>query len=380
MTPAKSLPVYRFSFKVKLIMRRDNSAKPIFREVKTLKACRKLLILPLLTAAILLPSNTTEEAVKQAAAITEEKMLIPGGQAIGITLENNGILVLGTGSVTGRDRHIYHPAENILREGDVILKANGTLLEDKEALALAVEESDEVLTLSIKRENRLMDVSLSPIKSLDDGNNKIGVWVRDSTQGIGTLTYIDPADSSFGALGHGVYDTDTGELMTVKSGNVVKSNITGVKKSEKGIPGELTGMLDKTKVLGTIEKNTEQGIYGELSIDDASGFENEAIPVADINEIKVGDAEILCSLDGNESSRYNIKIESVNTKHHDADKGLVIRITDAKLKNITGGIVQGMSGSPIIQNGKLVGAVTHVLVNDPTKGYGISITDMLEAA
>ncbi len=353
----------------------------MFRDVKILKAGKKLLIIPILAAACFFPSsvgggekNTVEAAVVQ----TEEKTLIPGGTAIGVTLEINGILVLGTGNVTGKDRHVYSPAENILKEGDIILSAGGVELDDKEALAIAVKGCGDSLELTVKRKDEIFDVSLTPVKCMEDGSNKIGVWVRDSTQGIGTLTYIDPEDNSFGALGHGVYDADTGGLMTVKSGSVVKSNITGIRKSEKGQPGELTGVLDKNEVKGEITENNECGIYGVLNEESVNEYYSKPIPVASKTEIKTGEAVILnSSVDGN-LKEYSVEIEAVNLNHKEADKGIVLRITDENLKDTAGGIVQGMSGSPIIQDGKIIGAVTHVFVREPDKGYGIFIENMLE--
>lgn len=345
-----------------------------------MRAGRKFLFLPLAAAVMLCPTAFGSEAQETAAVSavkTEEKMLIPGGQAIGITLESDGILVLGTGGVTGKDRRIYYPAQNVLREGDIILEADGVKLDDKEALAEAVKESGKSLELKVSRNDEVTEVSVSPVKCIEDGSSKIGVWVRDSTQGIGTLTFIDPSDGSFGALGHGVYDADTGKLMSVKSGSVVKSDITGVKKSEKGTPGEIMGVLDKTDVLGSISENTDIGIYGSMDGNIPTDFWGKAMPTAAAEDVKVGDAVILCSVDGGEKKAYSAKIESVDTKHADADKGLIIRITDERLKNTAGGIVQGMSGSPIIQDGKLVGAVTHVFVREPDKGYGIFIENML---
>ncbi len=324
--------------------------------------------------------STNDNEIASASAVvseSEEKMLIPGGSVIGVTLESNGILVLGTGNVTGQDSHIYSPAEKLLKEGDIIMKADGVELNDKEALLDAVENSSNDVTLTVFRDDEVIDVDITPIKCIEDGTRKIGVWVRDSTQGIGTLTYIDPDDLSFGALGHGVYDADTGDLMTLKSGNVVGSTLTGIRKSEKGIPGELTGVLNKAVIFGNVKANTECGIYGKVSPDAVNTLYSEPIPVADIDEIQTGEATILCSLDGKEIKEYKIMIEGVNKDADDADKGLVIRITDEELKNAAGGIVQGMSGSPIIQNGKLIGAVTHVFVREPTKGYGIFAVSML---
>lgn len=364
----------------------------MFREVVIiLKVRGKLMFLPIFAIALTVvfsssantneKLSTNENEVASASAViseTEEKMLIPGGSVIGVTLESNGILVLGTGNVTGQDKHIYAPAEKILKEGDIILKADGIELNDKEALLDAVEKSNEDVTLTVFRDSKLIDVNVTPVKCIEDGSKKIGVWVRDSTQGIGTLTYIDPEDFSFGALGHGVYDADTGGLMALKSGNVVGSTLTGIRKSEKGVPGELSGVLNKSMIFGNVKGNTKCGIYGKVSSDTVEMLYSDPIPVASIEEIQTGEASILCSLDGKEVKKYKISIESVNADASDADKGLVIRITDDELKNAAGGIVQGMSGSPIIQNGKLIGAVTHVFVREPTKGYGIFAASMIE--
>lgn len=345
---------------------------------------KKLAVLPMIILSILsvFGLNYTKENAENVVSVinTNDKKLILGGEAIGITLESDGILVLGTGGVTGKDMNIYYPAQNILREGDIIVEVDGEKLNNKEGLESAVKECSGDLNLKIRRKETLLDVAITPIKSVDDGSNKIGVWVRDSTQGIGTLTFVDPQNRKFGALGHGVYDVDTGGLMSIKSGNIVESKITGVKRSEKGIPGEMTGVLNKSVVYGNISKNTEDGIYGIMNRDAINNFGNNVVSIANFNDVKKGKATILCTLDNGEKTEYEIEIEAINKNHVDADKGLVIRITDKRLKNRTGGIIQGMSGSPILQDGKLIGAVTHVLVNDPTKGYGIFIENMLDAA
>ena len=355
----------------------------VFREVIFLKKAVKICFFSLFTAEILsffpVSLNGQESEAAPAAAVENtEKMLIPGGQAVGITLESDGVLVLGTGNVTGKDRHIYTPAAQLLNEGDIILEADGVYVNDKEALETAIRNSDETLELTVVRDDSKVDVSITPVECLEDGSNKIGVWVRDSTQGIGTLTYIDPEDSSFGALGHGVYDTDTGKLMALKSGLVVESRITGIKKSEKGAPGELTGVLDKGSVMGDIAENNECGIYGNLNAETADSLYKEALPAASADEVKTGEAVILCTDEEGNINEYEIEIESVNLNHSEEDKGMVIRITDDELKDAAGGIVQGMSGSPIIQNGKIIGAVTHVFIKEPDRGYGIFIENMLK--
>lgn len=317
------------------------------------------------SASTISDDNTTDE-------------LIPGGQVIGVTMESSGILVLGTGSVTGEDRHVYTPAGDTLKAGDIILMADGIELNDKEALMNAVDNCNSSITLTVLRKDSTLDIKLTPVKCIEDGSQKIGVWVRDSTQGIGTLTYINPDDMTFGALGHGVYDADTEKLMSLKEGSLVGSSLSGIRKSQKGSPGELTGILNKNIVYGNVISNTEHGIYG--SIENNSFAENaETLPVADFDEVTTGDAVIRCSLDGINVEEYKIQIKDINKNAENSDKCLVLKITDDWLIDKAGGIVQGMSGSPIIQNGKIIGAVTHVFVNEPTKGYGIFIGDMLKA-
>ena len=339
------------------------------------------MILLAMTLTLGFTSDVGEQTVLPAASVEEkQKMLIPSGYPVGITLESRGLLVIGTGNVNGCDRRIYAPAQNLVKEGDIILEADGIVLSDKESLVSVVENSEEAVTLTLERKNNIMEVSVTPVKCLEDGNNKIGVWVRDSTQGIGTLTYVNPENSGYGALGHGVYDADTGDLMSVKSGMVVQSNITGIRKSEKGIPGELMGTLKKSDVYGSVDANTEYGIYGKLNAEGMTEFFGQAVPVAHTEEIQKGDAVILCSDENGKINEYKISIEEINTKSIFADKGMTIKITDERLKNSAGGIVQGMSGSPILQKGKLIGAVTHVFIKEPEKGYGIFIENMLEAA
>jgi stage IV sporulation protein B len=212
----------------------------------------------------------------------------------------------------------------------------------------------------------------------DDKKYHIGLWVRDSTAGIGTLTFYDPKTSAFGALGHGITDIDTGLLMPVDSGEIIESSILGIKVGKSGVPGELKGVFIEDMRLGTIENNSEFGIYGKLSDNAANKITGKLYPIGLRSEIKEGPAVILSNIDGKSIAEFEIEIQKVSRQNINGSKGMIIKVTDQKLLEATGGIVQGMSGSPIIQNGKIIGAVTHVLVNDPTKGYGIFIEGMLK--
>lgn len=304
--------------------------------------------------------------------------LVPCGKTIGVRINTNGIMVLGIGSVKNQKGESVEPCDGVLKAGDLILKVNGVNIENKEELISAIEKcgKDEKLKFQINRASQILEKEVSVIKG-DDSKNKIGVWVRDSTQGVGTLTYYNPLTSAFGALGHGITDVDTKELMSVKNGKIMVADIYDIKKGEKGSPGELLGDIDKKNILGEIFSNTEFGIYGKANkrLND-NNF--EAIPIALHSQIKEGPIEIISCIDGNTSKNYKAEIININRYNVNSSKSMVIKITDKDLLEKTNGIVQGMSGSPIIQDGKLIGAVTHVFVNEPDKGYGIFIENMIK--
>lgn len=311
--------------------------------------------------------------------IISDMQVVPCGNTVGVRISTNGIMVLGTGYVKGEDDAEYEPSKDIVKSGDLILQANDVQLDTKEQLIEQVEKSEgKPVNLKIKRENEIIQTSVQPIKSNEDKLYKIGVWVRDSTQGIGTITYYNPNSKNFGALGHGILDVDTSQLMSVKEGTITQSQITSVKKGKKGSPGELIGNILGDNTLGNIKINTKYGIYGTINnrIDKSLPIETMVIGLQ--QEVHEGNAKIRTNILGNEIKEYDIKIESVNKFSHDDSKGMVIKITDPILLENTNGIVQGMSGSPIIQDGKLIGAVTHVFVQDPTKGYGIFIENMIK--
>ncbi|HIT88035.1 MAG TPA: SpoIVB peptidase [Candidatus Coprocola pullicola] len=313
------------------------------------------------------------------ATVIPQTEVIAGGMTVGVSMDTRGIMVLGTGYVNGEKNKIYEPAKGILQSGDMILQAGGKSLKNKEDLMKAVEENGtKPMSFLVDRNGIQQTVEITPVFSQEDNSCKIGVWVRDSTQGIGTITFFNPSTNGFGALGHGVYDVDTQELMQIKNGQITQSSIIDIKKGEKGNPGALTGNVGRDLVLGSIASNTELGIYGKVEKGKESYFTGKRLPIALQQEIQEGKATILSNIEGEEVKEYDVEIESINRYSKNESKGMVIRITDQELLSKTGGIVQGMSGSPILQNGKIVGAVTHVFVQDPTKGYGIFIENMLK--
>ncbi len=310
------------------------------------------------------------------AQVTEQVSVIVGGTPVGIYVQTDGVLVIGTGKITGRSGEVESPAENLVKSGDYIQQVNGETVETKEQLIEAVSNcGGEKVILKILREGSLIEVAVNPVES-DQGAYKIGLWVRDDLAGIGTLTYVTE-NQKYGALGHGVSDADTGVMLSLKDGVLYESDIIGVVKGESGTPGELTGVINYTEDgrLGDIEKNTQAGIYG--SMEAVPEDLKMALPVGFKQEISQGEAEIITSVD-NQMNTYAIRISEIDYHEDEEYKEIMFEVTDEKLLEKTGGIVQGMSGSPIIQNGKIVGAVTHVFIQNSKKGYGIFIEDMLK--
>lgn len=310
--------------------------------------------------------------------VIDEKELIPCGSAVGINIRTDGILVLGTGIIAGMDGLNYEPALNILKSGDYITAINGKNVENKKKLIENIEKCNgNDIQLEVIRNSQRTKLVVKPVKA-SDGLYKIGAWIRDDTQGIGTLTYIDEK-GNFGALGHGITDIDTGLLMNVKEGGLFKADIVQINKGEKGTPGEVVGIIRKGvgDRYGNVIKNTKQGIFGKIDLSTYQTTNIQKYPMGLKQEIKTGKATILCQL-SDEIEEYEIEIEKIEFNTANYSKGMVIHVTDPKLLSMTNGIVQGMSGSPIIQNGKLIGAVTHVFVQDSTRGYGIFVENMVK--
>ncbi len=311
--------------------------------------------------------------------VIENKELIPVGQPIGIYVKTQGVLVVDTGSFSGGGGSSHAPSEYKLQSGDYLTAMDGVAISGKKQIKEYVESSKgSEIIFQVSRHDELINVKIKP-EADENGVYKIGAWLRDSAQGIGTLTYID-SDNRFGALGHGINDTDTGELLRLGSGLLYNTQIVAVQRGEKGAPGELTGVIEykPDQVMGVIADNTARGIYGVAGGEllEACAGDNEALPVALKQEVTLGAAQILCAIDG-ESRYYDVEITKLSPGNEALNRQISIKVTDSELLELTGGIVQGMSGAPIIQNGKFVGAVTHVLVQDATRGYGIFIEDML---
>ena len=309
--------------------------------------------------------------------VIDTQELIPCGNPIGIYVETDGVMVLGTGVINGEDGLNYEPALNKLKTGDYITGINDSPIRNKEDLIKAIQECEgKDLKINIRRENKTTHFVLKPIKTAD-GEYKIGAWIRDNTQGIGTLTFITPK-GDFGALGHGITDIDTSLIMEIERGYLYSADIMTIVKGKNGVPGELIGLINQNEgdKIGDINKNTSQGIFGTVSNNYVTANHLKALPVGLKQEIEIGPATILSCVD-NEVKEYKIQIEKIDLNSQSPNKGMVIKITDEKLLEMTGGIVQGMSGSPIIQNGKIIGAVTHVFIQDSTKGYGTFIENMI---
>lgn len=302
-----------------------------------------------------------------------EKRVEVVGKTVGICVDTKGVLVLGVGQVNGIDGKAYTPCKNILKTGDIITAINNSPVESKEELSELVNSSEN-LNIQIIRDDKNMSLNVKAVKSVDDDQLKLGLWVRDSTQGIGTITYYDREDNSFGALGHPINDVDTGELMEIDGGEILEAKVEKAEKGKAGTPGSLVGNIYFDKTIGYVESNEKNGIFGHMC-SDIDGIE---MPVGYKNDVKIGNASIYVNTNGKTVEKFGIHIDSINKYNTSDTKNFVLTITDKRLLDKTGGIVQGMSGCPIVQDGKLIGAVTHVFVNDPTRGYGIFIENMMD--
>ena len=320
-----------------------------------------------------------EELKKEVSAGTgSENLLIPGGMPIGIYMETDGVMVLGTDEIKSSDGSSTSPAKHLVKDGDYIVGIDEEEVENKQELIEVMQNlSKKTVILHLRRKMEYINVKIHPAKD-EEGKYKLGIWVRDNVQGLGTITFLN-ANSEFGALGHGIHDVDTSELLEISEGTLYETSIQNIKKGQNGSPGGREGIIvyNHYNVLGSITSNTETGIYGKIDRVDKVFKNQEAYPAASKEEINTGKAYIRCAVSG-EVKDYEIQITKIDLHPGEVNKGIEIRVTDEELLRITGGIVQGMSGSPILQDGKIVGAVTHVFVQDSTKGYGIFIENMLE--
>lgn len=302
--------------------------------------------------------------------------VIPGGQSIGILVHAKGLMVIDTPLIVDKSGKKISPAKKAgIKVGDIVLSLNEIEINNEEKIQKLIQ-NEENISVKIKRGNKTLNLSIKPIYSADEGEYKLGLLVKDGIAGVGTLSFYEPESKAYGALGHVINDGDNSSKIELEDGKIVSSSIQSIKMGKKGDPGEKVGILeDNQSIIGSILTNSYFGIFGEIEKITSNPYYPDPILVASVEEIKKGSAEILTVIEGNKIEKFEIDIQKV--KKTKDGKDLVIEITDPRLLKATGGIVQGMSGSPIIQNGKMVGAVTHVFVNDPTRGYGILTENML---
>jgi stage IV sporulation protein B len=316
--------------------------------------------------------------------VLKDFRVIPGGQSIGVKLNTVGVLVVG--------HHLINTANGKkspgdiagIKVGDIITEINGNKIEKMTDVAPFVQtagQDGKALDMVISRESGKFTTKLTPLKDKGENTYKLGLYIRDSAAGIGTMTFVHPQSKKYGALGHVISDMDTKKPIVVEDGQIVRSTVTSIEKGSNGDPGEkLARFSSDREIVGNIQKNSPFGIFGELNKDLKNGIMDKPLPIALSHQVKEGPAKILTVVNDDRVEEFNIEIVSTIPQKFPATKGMVIKVTDPKLLEKTGGIVQGMSGSPIIQDGKLIGAVTHVFVNDPTSGYGVHIEWMLNEA
>lgn len=316
--------------------------------------------------------------------VLKDFRVIPGGQSIGVKLNTVGVLVVGHHLVNTQQGK-KSPGEIAgIKIGDMITEINGSKIEKMTDVAPFVQnagQSGKALDIVVSRETGKFTTKLTPLKDKGENTYKLGLYIRDSAAGIGTMTFVHPGSKKYGALGHVISDMDTKKPIVVEDGQIVRSTVTSIEKGSNGDPGEkLARFSSDREIVGNIQKNSPFGIFGEMNKELKNGIMDKPIPIALSNQVKEGPAKILTVVNDDRVEAFDIEIVSSIPQKFPATKGIVIKVTDPKLLEKTGGIVQGMSGSPIIQDGKLVGAVTHVFVNDPTSGYGVHIEWMLDEA
>lgn len=295
--------------------------------------------------------------------------VVPLGKAIGMRLYTEGVLVVGMSEIEGKK-----PYENSgIETGDKIIEVNNVEIKNTDELIQCVNSANgssvEIKYINDKNEEEVANIT--PAKTAEN-EYKLGLWVRDAAAGVGTLTFYEPQTGEFGALGHGINDVDTYELIDIANGEIVTTNIIDIVKGEKGSPGEIRGIIEGERTIGNVSKNTSFGVYGNMLDTTSLNINKESeLEVANRSEIKLGKAEIMCELENEKVEKYEIEIQKIFLDNNSDNKSMLIKVTDEELIEKTGGIIQGMSGAPVIQNGKFIGAVTHVLVNDPQMGYAI---------
>ena len=334
--------------------------------------CMALLLTPLRRMSV------RQEAVACSSGAAAPAKLVPVGQAVGIKLFSHGVMIVGLEEVATKLGSVSPAKESGLKVGDIITQMDGQPVNSIEDVAEIVNQKGGApLELTALRKGKTMEMTAEAAPCLADGSYKLGAWVRDSMAGIGTVTWYEPATKTFCALGHGINDVDTNLLMPLKNGGIMAASVTGIQRGSSGSPGQLHGSFDLTEDLGSLTGNTDCGVFGTLYGDEFSG---KALPVARRSEIRTGAATILSNVEEETVQEYSVEILRIYPSSASETRNMMVQVTDERLLEQTGGIVQGMSGSPILQDGKIVGAVTHVLINDPTRGYGILAENMEAAA
>ena len=312
--------------------------------------------------------------VKEISVTTLPRLsVVPLGNIVGLKLYTNGVLVVGMSEVESESNEFVKPYENSeIKEGDMIFEINDHEIDSIETLKSVVNSSQgDDLIIKYFRDGSVLTSTIKPVKGTED-DYKIGLWVRDSATGVGTISFYVPESGKFAALGHGIIDVDTGELIDIEVGDLVTSNIISVEKAKVGNPGEIKGSISNGVNLGVVENNTNFGLYGSLNNLSSLGIDiNNCIDIANRDEIVEGDAYILCDIDGNGVMEYSVDVTEIYLNNNYDNKSFQIKVNDSELIEKTGGIICGMSGSPIIQNNKLIGVVTNVLVSNPEVGYGV---------
>lgn len=336
----------------------------------TLLAAARLAVLALVAALAL-------GVLSPAAAAAGEQVVVPMGRAVGIKLFSDGVVVVGLSDISTEEGE-RNPARACgLKEGDIITHINSEEVDSIEEVKALLQESEgEAMSIRALRGSKQLQMTARAVQCAADGSYKLGAWIRDSMAGIGTMTYYQPDNGTFGALGHGISDVDTALLMPLERGSIMYAEVADVQRGAAGQPGQLKGSFQVYHDLGELWANTGCGIFGSLSDLDLTGG-RQAVPVAARSAVQTGPATILSNIRGAEVEEFDIEIVKIFSESPTDSRDFMVKVTDPELLAATGGIVQGMSGSPILQGGKFVGAVTHVLVNDPTCGYAISAERML---
>ena len=305
--------------------------------------------------------------------VIDDVEVVPLGGLIGMKLYTNGVLVVGMSEIYGQNNQVYRPYENTgIKEGDTITKINDEYIVSTEDMTECINASQgKEIKITYIHNNKTLETNITPIET-DKNNYKVGLWVRDTAAGVGTATFYDKSTGKVAMLGHGILDVDTEELIDISDGKVTNTSVVSIIKGENGKTGRIQGIVEGQKEIGTISKNTYYGVYGKLyNMNEIKGNTSKSVKIALRNEIQAGEATLMCALDNGQVKEYTVEIQKIYLNNNSNNKSMLLKVTDEELLEKTGGIIQGMSGSPIIQNGKLIGALTHVLVQNPTQGYAV---------